>query len=290
MNPIDALLRIVLLPAGICAVAALLGWIAGRWSTRVRDGLLAVGVAVGFGAALYAFDIRPELPLKVSQDAWWWVVWFAGAGAILGIFETLIRLPLAPRVVLRAAAGFGAAWLLLKPLVPHALAADLHLEWSAMSGAAAAALWSVLADDTPRPSRLSLVLPLAVALVGGAAILALYGHSFLYAQTLGAMAVCAGTTAALSLPRRDARLLPAAAAPVVALVFVGMLTASIGYLNVGGSVNFPFASAVLLVASAGCASVRSWKSALALALLAAGAAGWFAYVHDAAKPVDDSGW
>jgi hypothetical protein len=289
MNPIDALLRIVLLPAGICAAAALLGWIAAKRSNWARDVILAIGVAVGFGAALYAFDIRPSLPLLVSEAAWWWVVWLAGAGAMLGTFETLVRAPLAVKVIVRAAASFGAAWLVLKPLVPHALSTDLLLEWSAVAGAGTAALWSVIVDDTPRPSRLSLVLPLAVALVAGTVIVAVYGPSFLYAQTLGALAVCVGTTAALSLPRTGQRLLPASVAPVVALVFVGMLTAAVGYLNIAGTVNFPFVSAVLLVASAGCASVKSWKSALVLALLAAGAAAWFASTHYVPS-TDDSGW
>jgi len=284
MTPVELLLRVVLLPAGVCAVAALLGWILARRSPRARDVCLAVGVAVAFGASLRAFDVRPDLPLKVSEDAWWWVVWFAAAGAVLGIVETLVRAPLALRVVLRAGAGFGAAWLLLKPLVPHALAADLHLEEAAVAGVATAVLWSVLADETPRPSRLSLVLPLAVALPAAAAILAVYGHAIVFAQALGALVVCVGTTAALALPRAGAPLLPASVAPVVALVFVGMLTAAIGYLNFGDTVSFPRASAVLLVASAGCASVRSWKSALVLALLAAGAAAWFAYGHDVAGP------
>lgn len=290
MNPTEVLLRLVLWPAGVAVAAALLGWIAGRWSARAREAILALGLAAGFGAALLAFDVRPDLPLRVSEAAWWWVFWFAGAGAILGVFETLVRLPLAVRGVLRAAASFGASWLLLQPLVPHALAADAHLEWAAIAGLATTVLWSVLADEAPRPSRLSLVLPLAVALPAAAAICHLYGKSALFAQALGALAVGVGATAALALPRRDARLLPAAAAPVVALVFAGMLTASVGYLNFGGVVRFPLASALLLLGSAGCASVRSWKTALFFALAAAGAAGWFAYVHAAARPIDDSGW
>ncbi len=290
MNPIEALLALVVWPGGVCAAAALVGWLATGRFPRLRDAVVAIGLAGGFVASMYVIGVRPRFPLAPSEDAWQWVIWLAPAGAVLGILETSLRVPASVRVIARAAAGFGAAWLLLSPLVPHALDRDTAFEWAGMSAVATAALWSVLADDAPRASRLSLVLPLIVALPVAGAILIAFGHFAVGGQAALALATCVGATATFGFLRRGAPLVPSAAAPVVALVFTGLLASSLGSLNYGATIRFPLAAAVLLVASASCAVARSWMTALVLAVLAAGAASWFAHVRDAASSASSGGW
>lgn len=289
MDPIEALLALVVRPGGACAIAALLGFAIARRQPRLRDAILALGIAGGFVAALHALDVRPRFPLAPSEDAWTWVVWIAPAAAVLGIVETSVRAPLAVRVVARAACGFGAAWLLLAPF-RASLTDETALEWMAISAVASTTLWTVLADASPRPSRLSLVIPPALVLAASGAILALLAHFALAGEAAGALGVCVGATAVFGWLRRDAPLLPAAAAPVVALVFVGLLVSTLVAVNYGSVVRFPLVSAVLLVAGVAAAAAKGWKTALVLALLAAGAAGWFAHVREAAAVADSSGW
>lgn len=283
MDPLDALVRLVLLPGAICAAAALLGASLARRRPRARQAILALGLAVGFTAALHAYGVRPRFPLAVSDDAWQWVAWLAPAGALAGIGLSFVRLPSAAAFLVRATLAAVGAWLLLRPLVPHALERGPALLRSAVAGIAVALL-SGLSERAARAER-RVALPVAwlVALTGVAGVLLQYGSSAVMAQAAGALATCVGATATFAW-RSKGPLLPPQAAPVLALVLVGLLVAAHGYLNYGDRVKVPLETVGLLVASAACAAVRRWPLALALALLAAGAGAWCAHLRADVAP------
>lgn len=290
MDPLRILLGLVLLPGAICAVAAVLGWVVGRRSARGREAVRSLGIGAAFVASMFALEMGPEFPLRPSEDGWLWVVWIGAGGALLAVVEALVRAPLFVRTPVRFAAVFGGVWLLARPLMPHALAHDAFVRYAATASACATLLWSVLADARPRVSRVSLVVPVLVALPGAAAILAAYGHSLRLGMAVGALGVAVGATAILGWRRKDAPLLPPAAAAVIAPVFVGVLAAAPLYLNFGTIVAFPPIVALLLVLSAACGVFRSWKVALILAVLLVGGAAVVAGVNDAKNVPSAGGW
>lgn len=283
MDPIDALLRLVLLPGAVCAGAALLGALLGRRWPRARHAVLALGLATGFTVALYAYGVRPRLPLAVSDDAWQWVAWLAPASALAGIALAGLRLPAVVAFLVRALLCAGAAWLLLRALVPHALAQGDALLRAGIGGAAAAILWTISERGARAERRIALPAVWLVALTGVAGVLLEYGRSAVMAQAAGALATCVGATATFAW-RSKGPLLPPTAAPVLAVVLVGLLVAAHGYLNYGSAVKIPVETAALLAASAACAILRRWPLAVALALAAAGAAAWFAHLRVEAVP------
>ena len=272
MDPLDLFLRVGLLPAAVCAVLALAAR-AARRAPRLRDAAVALALAAGFCAALYATGSRPSLPLAPSDDAWKWVFWLAPAGAALGIAGSFARAGRIEGLLLRWAAGAGASWLVLRALVPHAVAVPEALGRAAAGGLVAAGVWTALLIAAGRSGRPALVGlgPLLVAVLGTASVLLRNGSSVTMTEAAGALAACVGSTAALTWLRGGAPL-PAAAAPAVALVFVGLLLGAHAYLNFGDVVGFPLPTALLLAAAAACVALpRPWLAtgvALLLAVLA----------------------
>ena len=293
MNPSGILLRFVALPIAVCAVAACLGWVVGRRSTRGRDAILGVGVAAAFIAAMFALGLGPNFPLMPSEDGWLWIVWIAAAGAIVGVFETFVRAPSVVKTLVRVALAFGVVKLLFDPVMPYGFGSyysdRFHIPIVAVA-LATIGLWIVLADPGTRASRVSSVVPILVALPATAGILVAYGHSFKLGMASGALGIAVGATAVLSWPRKTSSLLPAAMAAVIAPVFVGILASAYLYLNYGETIAIPFTVALLLFASAACSVARSWKIALILAVLFAGGAAVVAAVNDAKNGPSTYDW
>ena len=109
MRPIDALLRLVLLPARRLRRD-------GRSSARSPAARRPRGcamrrrpwaLAAGFVAALFACGVRPRFPLAVSDSTWQWVVWLVPAGALLGIGLASVRVPRAVALLPPRAPGLG---------------------------------------------------------------------------------------------------------------------------------------------------------------------------------------
>ncbi len=276
MRPIDALLRLVLLPAAVCVGAALLGALVSRRSARARDALLALGLAAGFVAALSACGVRPSLPLAVSDSTWQWVVWLAPAGALLGIGLGSVRVPPLAALGLRALLGSAAAGLILRPLIPHAVAAGEAIGRAAVAGVAVAVLWTTSERATRAGRCASAVAAWLVALTAGAALLYQFGSASVMAAAALALAVAVAVTALCAWWAR-VPVLPSTVAPALALAFVGLLVAGHATLNHGSRVLVPPASVGLLAASAACGCVPRWPLALGLAVVAAGTAAWLAY-------------
>jgi hypothetical protein len=272
VDPVDALLRPVALSGGICAATALLGQVVARRSPRAGDALVAAGVAAGFMAGLAASGIRPSLPPAPSEDAWTWVFWLAPGAGLVGVVDAAIRGALIPRILARTLVGALGAWLVIAPLVPHALSTAGALTRVAVAGIAAAALWTALSTAAERRAKASLALPVVVALVATSGILLEAGRSLVMATTAGVLATCVAATA-LVRSRGDVSSLSATAAPIVAVVLVALLAGAHAYLAYGTVVRFPAESGLSLVAAAASALVRRWplSTALAVALSAVAA-------------------
>ena len=91
------------------------------------------------------------------------------------------------------------------------------------------------------------------------------------AAAAGALFVAVAVTAALRRLRGGAAI-PAAVAPVSALVFGGLLLGGVLHANFGTVVGFPLPSAVLLAASACCTAIPRTRVAGALSTALAVAA------------------
>ena len=266
------LLSLALVPA-LAALAAAAGARAlQRTMPRAADALLAFGLAAGFVVALHLVGTRPSLPLETFDDAWTWVVWIAPAGAVLGAAILLARLPEIPAIVVRWAFGTGAVWLIVRPLVPHALSLAEALTRAGAWGAGAALLATALARRAAGGARLSVVLPLLVALAGATGVLLVGGPSPVMAQA-GLALTAAVAAAALLAGWARVPVVPVAAAPAVATTFTGLLAGGHAYLAHGSDPRFPLPSALLLLAAGCCVLVPRWRWGLAAALaLVAGAA------------------
>lgn len=257
-----------LVSGAIFLVAFLLGRKPDRAPWRERGTALAVagGFATGFAVVL----TWPALPLGPGADAWTWVAWFAPAALLLGWLESAAHLPLPARLAIRLAAGAGAAWLVL---APHALlSAGERFALLAIAAVATALLWTAL-DRARRegpPERAAL--PVIVAVGATAAVLAFVSGSVSMGQVTGSLSAAFAAPLVLALVLR-APDVTAPAAPVVALVLGNLLLGAYAYLNYGDVVNFPAASALLLIASAASGALlsralRPHVSRIASALLA----------------------
>ena len=290
MTPLDALLRLVLLPGAVCAGAALLGWAVARRSARARDAVVALGAAAAFVASAWAVEVRPDLPLARSQSAWWWVVWLVPAGALLAPLVDATRLPQALRAVVRAAAAtLGFRLLLLAPYVPHALDDASAWQRAGVGGAAAAALWTLVDAGSARGARVALVAPVLVAVLVAAVVLLQWGASASMATAAGALLVSLAATAVLAWPSRRA-LWPGAVGAAAGVGLVGLLLGALSALNYGSTVRVPVATAALLAAAALAGVVRRPAVAIVLAVLLAGAAAWFAYDAAPAETATSTPW
>jgi len=276
MRPLDALLRLVLLPGAVVVAAALLGALVGRRSPRARDALRALGLAAGLVAALAACGVRPRFPLAVSDSTWQWVVWLAPAGALLGIALGPVRLPPVAALALRALLGAAGAWLILRPLIPHAVGPWEAIGRAAAAGVAVAALWTLSERAIRTGKGASAVAAWLVALLAGAGVLYQFGSATVMAAAALALAAAVAVTAACA-SRSRAPVLPPGVAPALSLAYVGLLVAAHATLNHGSRVLVPPESVGLLAASAACGGLPRWPLALGLALVAAGAAAWLAH-------------
>jgi hypothetical protein len=280
---LDALLRLVLLPGALVAVAAGLGRLLFPRAEGARDAVLAAGLATGFALALASIGVRPDLPLATSDPAWSWVAWFAAAGALLGAGEILSPRSRAVARALRALLGAAAAWLILTPLVPHAMAPGARVAAVAVGALLGAGLWTVLLDASRRGARAALAGPVLLALFATSVVLLLYGRSAVMAQATGALLSGVGVAVAVRL-RSPGALLPVSVAPVVSLVLVGLCVAAWGYLNHASSTRFPIETGVLLVASAATPVLRKTSLALGAAVLLAAAAAGLAWLREVPAP------
>ena len=281
MDPLELLWQTVGLPVAACAVAWALGRFGFPSRPRVRGALAALGLAVGFCATLFTSGRRPSLPLGPSEDAWTWVFWFAPAGVILGIAGRFLPASESLRFPTRWLAATAAARLLLQGLVPHALTERDALFRAVAAGAVAAGVWTaasvqarraVLAPPRTGPPPLFAAIPLIAALAGAAVIVLQWSHNVAMAQGLGALAAGVSTTALLAW-RRGNPALPASAAPVMVLAFVGILLGAHAYLNYGSVVRFPWQTGVLLAAAAACVAIpKPWWLGAALSLALVGGA------------------
>lgn len=278
MGPLDALLRLVLLPGAVCAGAALVGALLARRAPRARDALLALAAAVGFAAAMAVCGVRPGLPLAVSDSTWQWVVWLACAGALAGSMGAFVRVPVGAAPVLRVLLGAAGAWLVLRPLVPHAVPPGAAVARVAVAGAVATLLWTATRRATREGRGAAAVGAWLVALAGAAVVLFQFGSAAVMAAAAVALASGVAASAACA-SRGRGPLLPTTIAPVLSLAFVGLLVAAHATLNHGSRVRVPPETVALLAGAAACAGLRRWPIALGLALLCAGAATWTAYVR-----------
>ena len=279
MDPVAALVRILLLPSAIAAAAALLARLASRRGNLVarpilRGALLAIGTAAAFSAALWSLEVRPSLPLASFEDAWHWVFWFAFVGAILGVLGSFGPRSRALRFLLQASVGGALSFLIVRMF--GSIAAGEAVLRAAVAGVAAASLWTAIEVGAARDERGSAVLPLVVAMLAAAGTMHRSGGFLHMALAAGALATCVGVTSLLSRFRGGAAV-PAAVAPVVALAFAGLLLGAHAHSNFGDVVGFPLATALLLAASATCVALprrglaltASVVLALAAALVAA---------------------
>lgn len=278
MGPFDALLRLVLLPVGVCAACAFLARALLVRAPQAREALLASGPALAFALALATCGVRPDLPLAVSDSTWQWVVWLACAGALVGAALTLVRPPLLAVASLALVLGALGTWLVLRPLMPHLFAPGGAVARAALAGGVTALLWAGTERRLRASRGGSAVAAWLVAWVGAAVVLYQFGSAAVMSAAALAMASGVAATAACAAWGGRA-LLPAAIAPVLALPFVALLVAAHATLNHGARVLVPVESVVLLAASAGCSALPRWPVALALALLAAGAAVGLAYLR-----------
>jgi hypothetical protein len=264
-------LALTLVPAlAALAAAAWARPLAGR-APRTADALAGLGLAAGFVLALHLVGTRPSLPLDVSDDAWAWVVWIAAAGALLGAAMLAARLPESAAIVVRWAFGAGAMWLILRPLVPHALSLGEALTRAGAWGAGAALLTTALARRARDGARGSIAVPLVVAVLGTAVVLLVGGPSTVMAQAGLALTTSVAITAALAGWAR-VPVGPLAAAPAVAAALTGLLAGGHAYLAHGSNPRFPLTCALLLFAASCCILVPRWRWGLAAALALVGGA------------------
>jgi hypothetical protein len=236
----------VLWAAGVVLGARLVAAPMRRWVPGCEDCTLALGVAGGYFAALWATGTRPGLPLAPSDSAWTWTLWFALAGGALGVLEVAARLPRVVRLLVRFCAGVGAAWLLVRPVV--AIPSQDRGPTAAVAGLAATVVWTTLAraDRTARAAH-------GPALAGSTVVAGLCsswlffheGHNVTLAMAMGALVV-ATFVLVLPLPGLRGLRIPYAAAGAVALPYVGLCAAALWYLNYGDVVRFPLPTAALL--------------------------------------------
>ena len=214
--------------------------------------------------------MRPGLPLAPSEDAWTWVFWLAPFGASLAVAETLAPGRDAWRWPLRVAAGSVAAWLVVRPFVPHAVSTVAALVRCLGAGVVTALVWGAIAQGASRGGRLATALPPVIAASAAAAIALEFASAAVLALALGTLASSTATTALLA-GRGPRPLLPVAAGGAFAVPFVVLLLAADPDLSYGSRVTF--LPAACLAGSAACAAIRRpWVAAGAGAALAGGAA------------------
>lgn len=273
-DPLEEFLRVVALPGGIAGGAALLGRVAFAGKPRVRDALLALGVGLGTLAGLWALGHRPSFPLAAREDGWLWAVWVAPAAALLGIAGALLAVPEGVRIPVRVAAGVGAAWLVLMPMVGTEwgqVPAKEALLRAGVAGLLSGGIATGIAWRARKPAGFSTAIPLLVTLAATGYCVADRAGFLYIGEAAGILASCVGAVALLSRPRTGPAL-PRAVAPGIALFLVALLVGAHAYLNPGSIVRFPASSGLLLAGAAMTAPIRPWWLATAISAgLAAGA-------------------
>jgi hypothetical protein len=286
MTPQDLLLAIVAAPTSVALVAALLVRPLGERRPRLRDAVLALGVAAGFGLGLWWLDVRPALPLAPHESAWTWVVWIAVAGALLGSALPAWRPAGASAVLVRWAFATSAVWLVLRPLVPHAYSALGAFARAAAWGAAAAFLGTALALHTARGGGPASLLPLLLAFLGAGFVLLEGGLSPVMADAALVLGAAAMATAFLA-RARGGPALPTTAALVVAPTLTAFLAAGHAYLNSGSVVRVPLVAPLLVLAAASAVLVPRPRWAFGVALVLAVGAALLVVRHDEAFLMTD---
>jgi hypothetical protein len=276
VNASEILTKAVAIPAGIAVVAGLLAWMLKRGAPRAEGPLVGLGLAAAFATAAALLDGVPSFPLLPSEDATRWVFWFAAAGAVLGVAEELLPPHEGLRLPLRWAAGTAAGWVMLRPRVMvETLTTTDAVVRAAGAGVVVAALWTAIESRSKKGGWVALALPPVIAAAAAGWTFFDFASSLSLARLAGALAAAVAATAVVA-RGRGSPALPVAAAPVVALVFVGLLLGAYGYVNYGDVVKFPLGTGLLLAAAA-CAVVvpRAWAAAGAAFVLATVAA-WLA--------------
>lgn len=268
MTAQDLLLAIAAAPTLVAGAAAVAARAIGANRARVRDGVLALGLAGGFALGLWWLGVRPSLPLAPYESAWSWVLWIAAAGAVLGALSGLVRRSAALHFIDRWAYGTAAVWLVLAPLAPHRLTAFEAFGRAAAWGAGSAFLATALVVHARRESRPASYLPLLLAFLAAATLLLEGGLAPPMADA--ALALGAATMATVFCARlRSGPPLPAAAGYVVAPAFTALLAAGHGYLNAGPTVRIPVIGPILVLAAASAVLIPRPRWAFALALVLA---------------------
>lgn len=231
--------------AAVFAVAWLLSRRPGREWMLDRGILLAV--TTGFSVGFLVILRWPSLPLAPGTDGWYWVAWFAPAALLVGWGESSVRLAELVKLVLRLAVSTGAAWLLVQPI--HAWTPGERWRVVAVAAAGTTLLWTVVArsrrDQPPEASILASIVTAGAT----AAVLAFVSGSLWMGQVTGALGAALSGLLALAV-LLERRSIAAPTAPATALLLGGVLLSAYAYLNYSDVVNFPPASALLLLGGA----------------------------------------
>lgn len=222
------LLWAILAPALLAGVVLLLG--IAPWNKRpaseVGDGPAAksserpaggwaAGLAIALGYSVGQWGQIGWQPL--GGDITQWLIYFALAGAAVGVLEARFSLPALLRLLVRFALSGAAAWLLLRPL----LAQSLNSSWVIALAAAFVLVWTVL-DVLAAAERGPLWALLAAVLAAGVSATVLFANNASTAMLTGALISTLGAAFVVTAKFPAAGRLRSAT-PVVALVLVGQL-------------------------------------------------------------------
>lgn len=207
------LLWAILAPSLLAGVVLLLGIAPWKKSDRPSGGSAGLAVALGYSVGQWGQVGWQPLGGDITQ----WLIYLALAGALVGVLEARVSLPVLLRLLVRFALSGAAAWLLLRPL----LAQSLNSSWVIALAAAFVLVWTVL-DVLAAAERGPLWALLAAVLAAGVSATVLFANNASTAMLTGALISTLGAafvvTAKFPAPGRLR-----SAAPVVALLLVGQL-------------------------------------------------------------------
>ncbi len=289
--PIAVLIWAIVAPSGVAGTIFLLSiapWRRSKVTTNEQApaaGRWAVGPAIAGGYVLGQTGLVGWQP--IGGDITQWLIYLALAAAAVGSVEVSLTLPRLARWPLRFGFGFGAAYLLLRPLIVNG---NVRPMWVLALAAGIVLLWTVIDVLAAEDRGPTLALYLAL-LCGGIAATVLFSGNATTAMLSGALVSTLGAAWVLTLKwPAPARL--RSAAPVVAAVAVGQLVVGRFYTDSMPPLSFLLllgAPLVLLVAHLALRH-KSWSLALlgrlvALAAPVAVAAGLAATTYFAPSSV-----
>ncbi len=240
----------------LCAVVLAAAW--RPWRAESADGAGRWAGALGFGAAFLAAGhatgtYEPLPPL----ESWPWIVYLAGAAAMIGAADSMGWLGRARWPVLAALAG-GSALFLAGMWVPG--------YWGWRAGLTAIILALVAVLGTVRDRRGAAV-PFALCLAfSGASVIVLLAENLKLAILAGALAASLGAATALAWWRPRLRPL-AGAMPLLAVTLPGLLL-SARFLTYSAGPDWSY----LLAAAAPAGLLAARRPALRIAAVAAAVA------------------